>query len=179
MDSPQNITALVKQESAFVEALLSEVRKRVIGQSYMIERIMIGMLTGGHVLLEGVPGLAKTLTVNTLAQAISVQFQRIQFTPDLLPADVIGTMIYNQHNQEFEARMGPIFTNILLADEINRAPRRCSLRCLRRCRRSRSRSAWIHTSCPSPSSCWRPRTPLSKKVPTRSPKLRWIVSCSW
>ncbi len=122
MDSPQNITALVKQESAFVEALLGEVRKRVIGQSYMIERIMIGMLTGGHVLLEGVPGLAKTLTVNTLAQAISVQFQRVQFTPDLLPADVIGTMIYNQHSQEFVARMGPIFTNILLADEINRAP---------------------------------------------------------
>ena len=121
-ESPQDITYLVKQDSAFIDSLLREMRKRVVGQSYMIERIMIGMLTGGHVLLEGVPGLAKTLTVNTLAQAINVKFQRIQFTPDLLPADVIGTMIYNQHNREFEARMGPGFTNILLADEINRAP---------------------------------------------------------
>ncbi|MFT6396438.1 MAG: MoxR-like ATPase [Bradymonadia bacterium] len=122
MTDIKGLNELVKQESAFVEALRAETSKRVIGQSYMIERMLIGLLTGGHVLLEGVPGLAKTLTVNTLAEAIQLDFQRIQFTPDLLPADVVGTMIYNQRSQDFEVRQGPVFTNIVLADEINRAP---------------------------------------------------------
>lgn len=99
-----------------------ELHKRVVGQDEMIERLLIGLLTGGHVLLEGVPGLAKTLTVRSLADTIRVAFERIQFTPDLLPADVVGTMIYNQRTGEFTARKGPIFANILLADEINRAP---------------------------------------------------------
>jgi len=99
-----------------------ELHKRVVGQEDMIERLLIGLLTGGHVLLEGVPGLAKTLTVRSLAETIHASFERIQFTPDLLPADVVGTMIYNQRTGEFSARKGPIFTNILLADEINRAP---------------------------------------------------------
>jgi MoxR-like ATPase len=99
-----------------------ELHKRVVGQDEMIERLLIGLLTGGHVLLEGVPGLAKTLTVRSLAETIHASFERIQFTPDLLPADVVGTMIYNQRTGEFTARKGPIFTNILLADEINRAP---------------------------------------------------------
>jgi MoxR-like ATPase len=97
-------------------------RKRIVGQDLMIERLLVGLLTGGHVLLEGVPGLAKTLTVRSLADAIHAQFERIQFTPDLLPADVVGTMIYNQRTGEFAPRKGPIFANILLADEINRAP---------------------------------------------------------
>jgi MoxR-like ATPase len=104
------------------ERITRELHKRVVGQEQMIERLLIGMLTGGHVLLEGVPGLAKTLTVRTLAETIDVQFERIQFTPDLLPADVVGTQIYDQRTGEFSARKGPIFTNILLADEINRAP---------------------------------------------------------
>jgi MoxR-like ATPase len=99
-----------------------ELHKRVVGQDEMIERLLIGLLTGGHVLLEGVPGLAKTLTVRSLADTIHASFERIQFTPDLLPADVVGTMIYNQRTGEFSARKGPIFANILLADEINRAP---------------------------------------------------------
>jgi MoxR-like ATPase len=99
-----------------------ELHKRVVGQDEMIERLLIGLLTGGHVLLEGVPGLAKTLTVRSLAETIHASFERIQFTPDLLPADVVGTMIYNQRTGEFTARKGPIFANILLADEINRAP---------------------------------------------------------
>jgi MoxR-like ATPase len=99
-----------------------ELHKRVVGQDEMIERLLIGLLTGGHVLLEGVPGLAKTLTVRSLAESIRIGFERIQFTPDLLPADVVGTMIYNQRTGEFTARKGPIFANILLADEINRAP---------------------------------------------------------
>src|SRR5687767_14437286 len=100
----------------------TELHKRVVGQEEMIDRLLIGLLTGGHVLLEGVPGLAKTLTVRSLADTIRISFERIQFTPDLLPADVVGTMIYNQRTGEFSARKGPIFANILLADEINRAP---------------------------------------------------------
>ena len=112
----------IYEHSAFVESTSNELKKVVVGQQYMIDRLLIGMLTGGHVLLEGVPGLAKTLTVKSLAQCIDSAFQRIQFTPDLLPADLIGTMIYDQSTREFIARKGPVFTNILLADEINRAP---------------------------------------------------------
>ncbi|HEY0809891.1 MAG TPA: MoxR family ATPase [Longimicrobiales bacterium] len=104
------------------QRISKEVHKRVVGQEMMIERLLIGLLTGGHVLLEGVPGLAKTLTVKSLAETIHASFERVQFTPDLLPADVVGTMIYNQRTGEFTARKGPIFANIVLADEINRAP---------------------------------------------------------
>jgi MoxR-like ATPase len=116
------INEMVQHESAFIDELLHEVHKVVVGQDVMIERMLIGLLTGGHILLEGVPGLAKTLTVNTLCKAIHGKFQRIQFTPDLLPADVIGTVIYNQQRGEFSAKKGPIFANLVLADEINRAP---------------------------------------------------------
>ncbi len=116
------INDLVQRESAFVDPILHEVRKVVVGQEHMVERILIGLLAGGHVLLEGVPGLAKTLTINTLCQTIAAKFQRIQFTPDLLPADVIGTVIYNHQKGEFTAKHGPIFANLVLADEINRAP---------------------------------------------------------
>ena len=113
---------LVRSESQFVDRLLDEVGKVVVGQREMLERILIGLLTGNHILLEGVPGLAKTLTVKCVADSIDAHFQRIQFTPDLLPADIVGTMIYNQHTGEFKARKGPIFASIVLADEINRAP---------------------------------------------------------
>jgi len=106
----------------FVESIRNEVGKVIIGQSYMLDRLLIGLLSNGHVLLEGVPGLAKTLTIKSLSQAIHAKFSRIQFTPDLLPADVIGTMIYNQQRNEFVVRKGPIFANFILADEINRAP---------------------------------------------------------
>jgi MoxR-like ATPase len=114
------LTAAVGRELA--QRMRTELHKRVVGQDAMIDRLLIGLLTGGHVLLEGVPGLAKTLTVRSLAEAMDATFERIQFTPDLLPADVVGTMIYNQRTGDFSARRGPIFTNILLADEINRAP---------------------------------------------------------
>jgi len=110
------------EDTVLVNAVVSEVGKRVVGQNYMIERLLVGLLTGGHVLLEGVPGLAKTLTVRTLAETISTSFQRIQFTPDLLPADVIGTQVYDQSTGLFSVKKGPIFANIVLADEINRAP---------------------------------------------------------
>ena len=105
-----------------VERITRELHKRVVGQEMMIERLILGLITGGHVLLEGVPGLAKTLTVKSLAETIDASFERVQFTPDLLPADVVGTMIYNQGSGEFTTRHGPIFANIVLADEINRAP---------------------------------------------------------
>ncbi len=112
----------IQQESAFIEALVGEVGKRVVGQADMVEKILLGILADGHILLEGVPGLAKTMAINTVARAIDASFQRIQFTPDLLPADLVGTMIYNQADGKFYSKKGPVFTNIVLADEINRAP---------------------------------------------------------
>jgi MoxR-like ATPase len=118
----RGITDLVKRESGFIDSITAEVAKVVVGQKHMVERMLIGMLTGGHILLEGVPGLAKTLTVKTLASCIDIGFQRIQFTPDLLPADIIGTLIYNQRSGDFDVKKGPVFTNLVLADEINRAP---------------------------------------------------------
>ena len=118
----QAIHEKVQQEAVFVETLLAELRKVIVGQKDMLDRLLIGLLSRGHVLLEGVPGLAKTLAVRSLADSIHGQFQRIQFTPDLLPADLIGTMIYNQKDGQFVARKGPVFANIVLADEINRAP---------------------------------------------------------
>lgn len=113
---------LVAKESAFADRVVNEVAKVIVGQKYMIERILIGLLTGGHVLLEGVPGLAKTLTVRSLCQAVDAKFARVQFTPDLLPGDLIGTVIYDQRTGDFTSKLGPIFANLVLADEINRAP---------------------------------------------------------
>ncbi len=116
------VTERIAKESAFIDDLLSEIGRVVVGQRYMVERLLIGLLGDGHVLLEGVPGLAKTLTVSSLAEAIGTQFQRIQFTPDLLPADLLGTLVYNQKEGNFTIKKGPIFANIILADEINRSP---------------------------------------------------------
>lgn len=118
----QELNERIERESAFVDALTMELRKNIVGQKHMIDSLMIGLLSNGHVLLEGVPGLAKTLTITTLAKAIDAKFSRIQFTPDLLPADLIGTMIYSQKNETFQVKKGPIFSNFILADEINRAP---------------------------------------------------------
>lgn len=116
------INEAVQEASAFVERLTAEMHRVVVGQNTMIERLLIGLLTRGHILLEGMPGLAKTLAIKTLASAIDAKFSRIQFTPDLLPADIIGTMIYNPAKADFAVRQGPIFANFVLADEINRAP---------------------------------------------------------
>ena len=118
----QELNQRIQYTSQFVDRLRNELAKVIIGQQYMVDRLLIGLLSNGHVLLEGVPGLAKTLTLKSLAQAVDGKFSRIQFTPDLLPADVIGTMIYNQSKNEFVVRRGPIFANFILADEINRAP---------------------------------------------------------
>lgn len=112
----------IQRESAFVDLLNLEINKVIVGQKYMIERLLIGLLSNGHILLEGVPGLAKTLAINTLAKTINAKFSRIQFTPDLLPADLLGTMIYSQKKEEFVVKKGPLFANFILADEINRSP---------------------------------------------------------
>jgi len=121
----EGITAInekVKKESVFVQSLTAEIGKVIIGQQYLVDRLLVGFLANGHVLVEGVPGLAKTTAIKTLSQAIKTKFQRIQFTPDLLPADLIGTLIYNPKDENFTTKKGPIFSNIILADEINRAP---------------------------------------------------------
>lgn len=118
----REINERIQRESAFVDLLTVEMDKVIVGQKHMVERLLIGLLSNGHILLEGVPGLAKTLAINTLAKCVHADFSRIQFTPDLLPADLIGTMIYNQKQEQFSIRKGPIFANFVLADEINRAP---------------------------------------------------------
>lgn len=118
----QKINKMIEDESAFVEKIKSEMAKVIVGQQYMVERLLIGLLSNGHVLLEGVPGLAKTLAVRTLSSVLQTKFQRLQFTPDLLPADLIGTLVYDQKTGGFLTKKGPIFANLILADEINRSP---------------------------------------------------------
>ena len=118
----EKLTEEVKETSAFLDDVFTQVGRVVVGQKDMVERVMIGLLTGGHCLIEGVPGLAKTLTVKTLAQTIAASFMRVQFTPDLLPADITGTIIYNMHTGQFTQKRGPLFANLVLADEVNRAP---------------------------------------------------------
>lgn len=118
----QELNERIQRESAFVDLINMEMSKVIVGQKQMVERLLIGLLSNGHILLEGVPGLAKTLAIKSLAQCIHAKFNRIQFTPDLLPADLIGTMVYSQKNEEFLVKKGPIFSNFILADEINRAP---------------------------------------------------------
>jgi MoxR-like ATPase len=121
-DDIEKLNDKVKLKSQFIHALKEEIHRNIIGQTYLIDRLLIGLLANGHVLLEGVPGLAKTLSVSTLSKAIKASFKRVQFTPDLLPADLIGTQIYNPKDGSFKVKKGPVFTNIVLADEINRAP---------------------------------------------------------
>ncbi|HLV66640.1 MAG TPA: AAA family ATPase [Polyangiaceae bacterium] len=122
MQDVRALNDIVARESAFIDDLMAEIGKVIVGQTYMVERVLVGLLAGGHVLLEGVPGLAKTLTVRTICDTIQARFSRIQFTPDLLPADLIGTVIYDQRTGEFTSKLGPVFANLVLADEINRAP---------------------------------------------------------
>lgn len=125
MNQPFNLEAVnreVAEHAAWLNALRTEIRKVIVGQAYLVDRLLVGLLANGHVLLEGVPGLAKTLSVRTLADSIEAQFSRIQFTPDLLPADIVGTLIYNPKSGDFSTKKGPVFANIVLADEINRAP---------------------------------------------------------
>lgn len=118
----QQMNERVRQAGAFVSGLKDELSKVIVGQTYLLERLLVGLLADGHILIEGVPGLAKTLAVKTLSDAIRLDFKRIQFTPDLLPADLTGTLVFNPQKNDFEPKKGPLFTNLVLADEINRAP---------------------------------------------------------
>lgn len=138
-DIPTRDERVTDQERARValQEALYEVKRVIVGQDAMLERLVVSLLAGGHVLLEGVPGLAKTLTVKTMAQVLGGSFRRIQFTPDLVPADLTGTRVYRPDTGKFEVELGPVFGNFLLADEINRAPRRSSRRCSRSCRSGR------------------------------------------
>ena len=122
LDSIQELNEHIQKESEFLNRLLEEIRKVIVGQDALVEKVLIGLLADGHILLEGVPGLAKTLLINTVSRAIDSEFSRLQFTPDLLPADLIGTQIYNPRTSEFSVHQGPIFANLVLADEVNRAP---------------------------------------------------------
>ena len=118
----QEVHSKVEKELPLIELIFNELKKRIVGQEDMLRGVMVGLMTGGHILIEGVPGLAKTLTIKTLSDVLDLSFKRIQFTPDLLPSDIVGTLIYNQKDSSFEAKKGPIFANLILADEINRAP---------------------------------------------------------
>jgi len=154
----------IKNESAFIDLLMTEISKTIIGQKMMVERLVIGLLGNGHVLLEGVPGLAKTLAIKSLSAAMKAEFRRIQFTPDLLPADLIGTQIYNQKDGNFLIKKGPIFSNFILADEINRAPAKVQSALLEA---MQERHFWYS----------RHKTRLNRRAHIHFPKLRLIVSC--
>jgi MoxR-like ATPase len=171
------INEAVKEASAFTHPLFTELGKVVVGQHYLTERLVIGLLANGHVLLEGVPGLAKTLSVKSLAATLSVKFSRLQFTPDMLPADVIGTQIYNPQSGGFSTRKGPVFANLILADEINRAPAKVQSALLEAMQENRSPSATRPTSSKNRSSCSPRRIPSNRKARIRCPKHRLTASC--
>ena len=141
----------IQQESGFVEQLLGQAGQVIVGQRTMIERLLVGLITGGHVLLEGVPGLAKTLTVKTLADCLRLSFKRIQFTPDLLPADLVGTQVYQPQTQSFTVKKGPLFANLILADEINRAPAKVQSALLESMQEKQVTMATRPSRCPAPS----------------------------
>jgi len=150
----------------------------IVGQADMVEGVVIGLLTGGHILLEGRAGAGQDLDGQHLCEAISAKFQRIQFTPDLLPADLIGTVIYNQHSGQFSAKKGPVFANLVLADEINRAPAKVQSALLEAMQEKQVTIGDETFPLPSPSSSWPPRTPWSRRAPTRSRRPRSTGSCS-
>src|SRR5438067_10365220 len=178
MKSTQEITQQVQEMGQWIPPLREQVGRVVIGQKYLVDRLLLGLLANGHILLEGVPGLAKTLTVKTMAACIQTGFQRLQFTPDLLPADLIGTLIYNPRTGEFTTKLGPIFSNLILADEINRAPAKVQSALLRRCKSGKSPSASKPIRFPIRFLFWRRRTRLNRKELINCRKRSSTVSCS-
>ena len=168
----------IERESVFVDTLRTEMSKVIVGQSHLIDTLLIGLLSNGHILLEGVPGLAKTLAITTLAKAVDAAFARIQFTPDLLPADLIGTLIYSQRSEEFVVKKGPVFANFVLADEINRSPAKVQSALLEAMQERQVTIGDETFPCRSPSSCSPRRTRSSRREPTRCPRRRSTVSCS-
>ena len=167
---------LIQTVSQISNGLMNEVSKVIIGKQENLRRVTIGILSNGNMLIEDFPGLAKTLMANTFSSALGCKFKRVQFTPDLLPADVMGTYMYDQQAGEFKLRPGPLFTNLLLADEINRAPRRLRRPCWRQWRRSRSLSRESPTSYLRRSSPWLRRTQSNKRALTPCQRLRWTGS---
>ena len=163
-------------ESAFVDDLMAEIGRVIVGQRYMVERLLIGLLAAGHVLIEGVPGLAKTLTVSSLAGAIGTGFQRIQFTPDLLPADLLGTLIYNQKDGSFSIKKGPIFSNIILADEINRSPAKVQSALLESMQERQVTIGDTTFKLEEPFLVLATQNPTNRKAPIRCPRPRWTAS---
>ena len=168
----------IERESVFVDTLRTEMGKVIIGQSHLVDTLLIGLLSNGHILLEGVPGLAKTLAITTLAKAVDAAFSRIQFTPDLLPADLIGTLIYSQKNEEFVVKKGPVFANFVLADEINRSPAKVQSALLEAMQERQVTIGDNTYPLPQPFLVLARRTRWSRREPTRCPKRRWTVSCS-
>ena len=171
--------SIVKSENRLqVEKVLYEVKKVIVGQDHLLERMVVALLARGHILVEGVPGLAKTMAIKTLADAIGWTFKRIQFTPDLVPADLVGTRIYNQKTGEFNTSLGPVFTNLLLADEINRAPAKVQSALLEVMQERQVTIGRETFTVPDPFLVWRPKTRSRPKAPTPCLKRRWIVLCS-
>jgi MoxR-like ATPase len=161
-----------------MERVLYEVKKVIVGQDHLLERLVVALLAGGHILVEGVPGLAKTMAIKTLAEAIGGEFKRIQFTPDLVPADLVGTRIYNQKTGEFNTVLGPVLANLLLADEINRAPAKVQSALLEVMQERQVTIGGETFASPIPSSSSPPRTPSRAKAPIPCPKHRWTALCS-
>jgi len=166
------------EPAAPTERLLYEVKKVIVGQDHLLERLAVALLARGHLLVEGVPGLAKTMAIKTLAEAIGGEFRRIQFTPDLVPADLIGTRIYNQKTGEFNTSLGPVFTNLLLADEINRAPAKVQSALLEVMQERQVTIGHETHKVPDRSSFWPPRTRSRPRALTPCPRPRSIASCS-
>ena len=173
----QQITQRVEKESLILRQIMAEIEKVVVGQRNLMERMLIGLLCDGHLLLEGLPGLAKTTAVKALAATIRTMFQRIQFTPDLLPADILGTQVYRPDNGTFEIKKGPIFNNIILADEINRAPAKVQSALLEAMQERQVTIGGQRFRLMPPSLSWPRRTLLNKRAPIPFPRHRLIVSC--
>ena len=167
----------IESQSVFVDTLRAQIKRVIVGQSHLVDTLLIGLLSDGHILLEGVPGLAKTLAITTLAKAVDADFARIQFTPDLLPADLLGTLIYSQKNEDFTVRKGPVFANFILADEINRAPAKVQSALLEAMQEHQV-TIGDETYPLSRFWCWPRRTRWSRRAPIRCPRRRSTASCS-
>ena len=167
---------LIATVSAISNSLMNEVGKVIIGKNENLRRVTVGILSNGNMLLEDFPGLAKTLLANTFARALGCKFKRVQFTPDLLPSDIMGTYMYDQKSGDFKLRAGPLFSNILLADEINRAPPKTQAALLEAMEEKQVTIEGITPSSQPRSWCWPPRTPSSRREPTRCPRLKWTDS---
>ena len=173
----RELNILIEQQSGFVTNLVAGMDQVIVGQKHLVDALLISLLSDGHVLLEGVPGLAKTLAIKTLAQLIDADFSRIQFTPDLLPADVVGTQIYSQKDESFHVKKGPVFANFVLADEINRAPAKVQSALLEAMQEHQVTIGEKTFFCQSLSWLWLHRILSSRKVLISSQKLRLTVSC--